>query len=74
MNGNGKRDQRESVAQAWTRLALLKAGEPLTHGKYIACVASAAAKLVDEGFLPPRMLRYYVNRAAASGVGEEQQR
>ena len=29
-----------------------------------------AAKLVDQGFLPPRMLPYYVNRAAASGVGE----
>ena len=70
MNGNGKRDPRESVAQAWTRLGLLKAGERLTHGKYVACVAAAAAKLVDQGFLPPRMLPYYVNRAATSGVGE----
>jgi len=70
MNGNGKRDQRETVPQAWTRLGLLKAGERFTHGKYVACVAAAAAKLVDQGFLPPRMLPYYVNRAAASGVGE----
>jgi Alpha/beta hydrolase domain len=69
MNGNGKRDQRESVAQAWTRLGLLKHGERLTAAKYIACVASAAAKLVDEGFLPPRLLPYYVNHAATSGVG-----
>jgi hypothetical protein len=70
MNGNGTRDQRENVAQAWTRLGLLKSGERLTQGKYIACVASAAASLVEQGFLPPRILPYYVNRAAASGVGE----
>jgi Alpha/beta hydrolase domain len=70
MNGNGKRDQRESVAQAWQRLGLLKVGERFTHGKYVACVASAAAKLVDDGLLPPRMLPYYVNRAATSAVGE----
>jgi Alpha/beta hydrolase domain len=70
MNGNGKRDQRESVAQAWTRLGLLKAGERFTHAKYVACVAAAAAKLVEEGFLAPRMLPYYVNRAAISRVGE----
>jgi len=36
----------------------------------MACVAAAAAKLVDQGFLPPRLLPYYVNRAATSGVGE----
>jgi hypothetical protein len=70
MNGNGTRDQRETLAQAWTRLGLLKPGEHLTQGKYLACVAKAAASLVDQGFLPPRMLRYYVNRAMASGVGE----
>ena len=33
-------------------------------------MANAAAGLVAEGFLPPRMLRYYVNRAAESGVEE----
>jgi hypothetical protein len=70
MNGNGKQDGRESVAQAWTRLKLLKTGERLTRGKYVACVAATAAKLVDQGFLPPRMLPYYVNWAAKSGVGE----
>jgi alpha/beta hydrolase family protein len=70
MNGNGKRDTRESLAQAWIRLGLLKTGERLTRGKYMACVASTAAKLVDQGFLPPRMLPYYVNRSAVSGIGE----
>jgi hypothetical protein len=70
MNGNGIRDKRETMTQAWARLGLLKPDERLTHGKYVACIASTAAKLVDQGFLPPRMLPYYVNRAAASGVGE----
>ena len=70
MNGNGVRDTRETVAQAWTRLGLLKPGERLTQGRYVACVAASAAKLVDKGFLPPRLLPYYVNRAIASGVGE----
>ena len=70
MNGNGVRDKRETVAQAWARLGLLKPGERLTRGKYIACVAKAAAKLVEQGLLPSRLLPYYVNRAAASGVGE----
>src|SRR4029077_7108181 len=49
MNGNGVRDKRESVAQAWARLGLLKPGERLTHAKYTACVANAAAKLVEQG-------------------------
>ena len=70
MNGNGIRDKRETMAQAWARLGLLTPGERLTYGKYVACVASTAAKLVEQGFLPPRLLPYYVNRAAASGVGE----
>jgi Alpha/beta hydrolase domain len=70
MNGDGMRDQRETVAQAWTRLGLLQPGDRFTQGKYLACVANAAASLVAEGFLPPGMLRYYVNRAVESGVGE----
>jgi len=64
------RIRRDSVVQAWIRLGLLKTGEKLTNGKYMACVAAAAAKLVDQGFLSSRMLPYYVNRPAVSGVGE----
>jgi hypothetical protein len=70
MNGNGVRDKRETLAQAWTRLGLLKAGERLTPARYTTCVANAAAKLVDQGLLPPRVLAWYVNRAVANGVGE----
>ena len=50
--------------------ALLQPGDRFTQGKYLACVANAAASLVAEGFLPPGMLRYYVNRAVESGVGD----
>jgi Alpha/beta hydrolase domain len=70
MNGNGVRDQRETVVQAWTRIGLLKSGERLTHGKYAACVAHAAARLVEQGLLPTRVLAHYVNQAKTNGLGE----
>lgn len=69
MNRNGIRDKRETVAQAWTRLGLLKAGEKLTHSKYVSCVANAAAKLAEERLLPPKVVAHYVKKAAASAVG-----
>jgi hypothetical protein len=68
MNGNGVRDKRETPAQAWTRLGLLKPTEQFTQSKYIACVIEAAAKLVEEGLLPPPLLAYYMKRALATGV------
>jgi len=70
MNGNGVRDRRETVAEAWVRLGLLRPGERFTQSAYVACVANAAAKLVAEGLLPPRLLGYYVKRAVASGAAE----
>jgi len=70
MNGNGVRDRRETVAQAWARLRLLKPGERFSQSAYVACVAKAAATLVAEGLLPPRVLADYVKRAVASGVAE----
>ena len=71
MNGNGVRDRREMVAQAWARLRLLKPGERFTQSTYVSCVANAAAKLVGEGLLPPRLLAYYVRMAVARGVAAE---
>ena len=71
MNGNGRRDRRDTVAQAWARLGLLKPGERFTQGKYVACIAEAAAKLVNEGLLPPRLPPYYVQRAIAARVWED---
>jgi hypothetical protein len=63
MNGNGRRDRRETIAQSWARLGLLKQGERLTPAKYAACIAEATGKLVDEGFLPVRVIPFYVQKA-----------
>jgi hypothetical protein len=63
MNGNGVRDKRETVAQAWQRLGLVKAGQKLTQAAYVNCVKNAAAKLVKEGLLPKKVGEYYVEHA-----------
>jgi hypothetical protein len=63
MNGNGRRDRRETIAQAWSRLRLLKEGEQFTQAKYAACIAEAAGKLVKEGFLPARVMPFYAQKA-----------
>ena len=68
MNGNGARDQRETVAQAWTRLGLLKPGEQLTQQTYVACVTAAARKLAREGLLPERVVNNYVKKAVRTWV------
>ncbi|MBM4260902.1 MAG: hypothetical protein FJ145_05595 [Deltaproteobacteria bacterium] len=64
MNGNGVRDKRETVAQAWQRLGLLKAGQRMTQVAYVNCVKNAAFKLVHEGLLPKKVGEYYVEQAA----------
>jgi hypothetical protein len=66
MNRNGVRDKRETTAQAWARLGLLKPGERLDRRRYVACVANAAAQLVEQGLLPQSVLAYYAKRASAS--------
>ncbi len=70
MNGDGIRDRRETLEQAWVRLKLLKPAEKLTHSKYVTCVRSASAKLVKQGFLPAKTGEYYNKAAAASQVGK----
>jgi hypothetical protein len=64
MNGNGVRDKRETTAQAWQRLGLLKAGQKLTQAAYQNCVKDAAAKLVKQGLLPGKVGEYYVEKTA----------
>jgi hypothetical protein len=64
MNGNGTRDKREKVAQAWQRLGLLKAGQKMSVGGYQNCVKDAAGKLVKQGLLPAKVGEYYVEKAA----------
>ncbi len=69
MNGNGVRDKRETVAQAWIRLGFLKQGQRFNRSKYASCVANAGSKLVDEGFLHPKVGSYYVEQAAKRSIG-----
>jgi hypothetical protein len=68
MNGNGARDQRETVEQAWRRLGLLKQGEKLTQKKYVACITQAAKSLVHDGLLPQKSIDYYAKKAAATRI------
>lgn len=65
MNGNGVRDKRETVSQAWQRLGLLKPGQKLTQAAYASCVNAAAAKLVKEGLLPKKVGEFYTEQAKA---------
>jgi len=63
MNHNGKRDNRETVTQAWRRLGLLKSGENFDRGKYLTCVQNAAMKLRKEGIFTDSTVRDYVDEA-----------
>jgi alpha/beta hydrolase family protein len=63
MNGNGKRDRRETTEQAWQRLGLLKSGQALTSAAYQKCVSDAAGVLVRQKLLPKSVGEYYVEQA-----------
>ncbi len=64
MNGNGRRDKRENLTQAWQRIGLLKKGEAFNRNVYVSCVKAAAGKLVKEGLLPQRVADDYAEQAA----------
>lgn len=64
MNGNGVRDTRETVAQAWRRLGLLKSGQKMTVATYQTCVKEAASALVTQGLLPATVGEHYVEQAS----------
>ncbi|HEY1372512.1 MAG TPA: alpha/beta hydrolase domain-containing protein [Candidatus Binatia bacterium] len=64
MNGNGTRDKRENVTQAWQRAGLLKKGEAFNRNVYVSCVKAAAGKLVKEGLLPQKVAEDYAEQAA----------
>ncbi len=68
MNGNGVRDKRETVTQAWQRLKRLKSGQKLTAAAYRSCVKGAATKLVNEGLLPAKVGEYYIERSARAQI------
>lgn len=63
MNGDGRRDKRETVTEAWRRLGLLKADEAFDRAKYVGCVQQAAAKLRKENFITEKVAALYVDEA-----------
>lgn len=70
MNGNGMRDKRETLTQAWQRLGLLKPGETFSRAGYTSCVNAAAARLVAEGLLPKKVAEDYEARAAKAAPAD----
>ena len=64
MNGNGQRDKRETMTEAWRRLGLLKAGETISRAKYVACVQSTVEKLQKEKFMSEKIGNLYLAEAA----------
>src|SRR5262245_19018181 len=70
MNGNGMRDKRETVSQAWQRLGLLKSGQKLSQAVYANCVNAAASKLVKEGLLPKKVGEFYIEQANKTRLPE----
>jgi len=71
MNGNGARDKRENMTQAWQRLGLLKKGETFSRNVYVSCIKAAAGKLVKEGLLPQKVADDYAEEAAKAPFGAE---
>jgi len=63
MNRDGRRDNRETVTQAWRRLGLLGPNESFARDKYVACVQEAAEKLRDGRFFTQSTVRDYVDEA-----------
>ncbi len=77
MNGNGTRDTRESITQAWQRRAqeghrtgVLKLDGQLTHAKYVACVSDVASNLQKQRLISEKAMGYYIEQATASDIGK----
>jgi hypothetical protein len=71
MNGDGVRNKRETVSQAWQRLGLLKPGQRFTQSVYVSCVKNAVAKLVQNGLLPKRVGEFYVDQGGKVRLPEQ---
>ena len=63
MNHDGRRDQRETVTQAWQRLGLLNQKEIFGRDKYVSCVEGAVMKLRNEGLFTDNSVRQYLEEA-----------
>ena len=76
MNGNGVRDTRESITQAWQRrgeqgkeYGTLAPGEEFTHGHYASCVATVASDLFRDRLLSRPALLYFLRQALDFNIG-----
>lgn len=63
MNGNGTRDKRETVAQAWRRLGLIAKNEGFTRLVYTSCVTQVAERLAKDGLIPKGAEMYFKRQA-----------
>jgi hypothetical protein len=63
MNGDGRRDRRETVTEAWRRLGLLEPDQSFDRQRYVACVTGAVSKLVGQGLLPEALATHYIDGA-----------
>ena len=63
MNRNGRRDQRETVTQAWRRLGLIAGDATFDRNRFVTCVQDASAKLRKENLLTDETVRQYVDDA-----------
>jgi len=77
MNGNGVRDTKESITEAWQRRAregyrtgVLGSDEVLTHEKYVSCVCDVATNLYNQGFLSGNAMTHYIEKAIRSDIGK----
>ena len=71
MNRDGRRDNRETVTQAWRRLGLLGPKEIFSRDKYMACVGKAAANLRNERFFTESTVREYDDEAGKAQLPGE---
>jgi hypothetical protein len=71
MNLNRIRDERETLTQAWRRMALLGAKEKLTRDRYVACVQASATALHKQGFISQSTLSRYIEDARKFALPEE---
>ena len=63
MNGNGLRDKRETMTEAWHRLSLLKPDETFSRDKYLSCVQRTVKALQKEKLLTEKGATLYLEEA-----------
>ncbi|MDA2934143.1 hypothetical protein MYX82_07345 [Acidobacteria bacterium AH-259-D05] len=63
VNGNGYRDHRETVTEAWQRLGLLSREETFSRDRYTRCVEASVLKLKKDNFLTDKVAVSYLERA-----------